>query len=94
MWPGLSKARSLLSRWRQGRAASINPKSVVKDVQPETEASAGYFLALSVANLIALCGLHTNSLAVIIGAMLITGSRIYLAVRPPHTGLNLYENNG
>ncbi|HJX14857.1 MAG TPA: TIGR00341 family protein [Candidatus Deferrimicrobiaceae bacterium] len=72
MWPGLSKARSLLSRWRQGRAASINPKSVVKDVQPETEASAGYFLALSVANLIALCGLHTNSLAVIIGAMLIS----------------------
>ena len=24
----------------------------------------------------------------------ITGSRIYLAFRPPHTGLNLYENNG
>jgi len=24
----------------------------------------------------------------------ITGSRIYLAVRPPHTGPNLYENNG
>ncbi|MDA8121989.1 MAG: TIGR00341 family protein [Deltaproteobacteria bacterium] len=72
MWTGFSKARFHLGKWREGKAASINPKTVVKDVLSETEISAGYFLALSIANLIALCGLLTNSLAVIIGAMLIS----------------------
>lgn len=72
MWPGLSKAGYLLGKWRESKAASINPKAVMKDVQSETEVSAGYFLALSIANLIALCGLLTDSLAVIIGAMLIS----------------------
>jgi uncharacterized hydrophobic protein (TIGR00271 family) len=72
MQPVLAKAGLFISRWREKKAASINPKAVVKDVLSETEVSAGYFLALSIANLIALCGLLTDSLAVIIGAMLIS----------------------
>lgn len=72
MWLGLPKARLFLKKWREGKSSSINHNGVVKDVLAETEVSAGYFLALTTANLIALCGLLVNSLAVIIGAMLIS----------------------
>ena len=50
----------------------IDKKAVMKDIYLELELSAGYFLMLSLANLIALSGLLLNSTAVIIGAMLIS----------------------
>lgn len=57
---------------REGQIAQINRESVIKGVYLDVEVSAGYFLLLSLANLIALCGLIVNSAPVIIGAMLIS----------------------
>lgn len=62
----------LMRQWLQKTASTINHESVIKDIAQETDVSAGYFLMLSVANLIALSGLITNSAPVIIGAMLIS----------------------
>lgn len=53
-------------------ASQINHRSVIKDIYTEVDISPGYFLFLTLANLIALTGLITNSTAVIIGAMLIS----------------------
>ncbi len=53
-------------------AAQIDQKSVIKDIYSELELSPGYFMMLNLANLIALSGLLVNSIAVIIGAMLIS----------------------
>ena len=53
-------------------ASTINHEAVIKDIYQETEISPGYFLTLTLANLIALSGLITNSAPVIIGAMLIS----------------------
>jgi len=49
-----------------------NHRSVAKQVYTESRTTAGYFLLLTLANLIALCGLLANSVPVIIGAMLIS----------------------
>jgi uncharacterized hydrophobic protein (TIGR00271 family) len=61
-----------LSMKREGQIAQINRDGVIKGVYQDVEISAGYFLLLSLANLIALCGLIVNSAPVIIGAMLIS----------------------
>ena len=61
-----------ISLKREGQIAQINRESVIKGVYQDVEVSAGYFLLLSLANLIALCGLIVNSAPVIIGAMLIS----------------------
>lgn len=58
--------------WVDRHAPEINHQAVVKDVIAEVEITPGYFLALNVANLIALCGLLLGSSPVIIGAMLIS----------------------
>lgn len=50
----------------------VDKKSVIKDIYSEIDISAGYFAMLTLANLIALSGLLLNSIAVIIGAMLIS----------------------
>lgn len=50
----------------------VNREAIIKDIIAEVEMSGGYFFALTLANLIALCGLVTNSVPVIIGAMLIS----------------------
>lgn len=50
----------------------VDKKSVIKDIYSEIDISAGYFVMLTLANLIALSGLLLNSIAVIIGAMLIS----------------------
>ncbi|MDD2319894.1 MAG: TIGR00341 family protein [Geobacteraceae bacterium] len=57
---------------REGQLNQINRESVIKSIYDDVEISAGYFLLLSLANLIALCGLIVNSAPVIIGAMLIS----------------------
>ena len=66
------KSAFLFNRWLQKTAAQINHEAVIKDIAQEIDISAGYFLTLTLANLIALSGLITNSAPVIIGAMLIS----------------------
>ena len=58
--------------WIDRKVAEINHVEVIKDIYREVEISAGYFFILTIANLIALSGLITNSPPVIIGAMLIS----------------------
>ncbi|TWJ16549.1 TIGR00341 family protein [Geobacter argillaceus] len=66
------KIVSLFRGWLSEQASSINPNAVIKDIYSEVEITAGYFFVLTVANLIALCGLIMNSSPVIIGAMLVS----------------------
>lgn len=66
------KAAFFFKKWLEGRASLVNHKAVIKDVYLEVDISAGYFFILTLANLIALAGLITNGVAVIIGAMLIS----------------------
>lgn len=68
----LATLHRYLTKKRDGQISQINRESVIKDVYQDVEVSAGYFLLLSLANLIALCGLIVNSAPVIIGAMLIS----------------------
>ena len=65
-------AKKLTSERLQLVAATVNHESVIKDIVQETELSGHYFAMLTLANLIALSGLITNSAPVIIGAMLIS----------------------
>lgn len=53
-------------------ASQVNHRTVIKDIYLEVDISPGYFLFLTLSNLIALFGLITNSAAVVIGAMLIS----------------------
>lgn len=62
----------LLKIWLDKKASTVNHRAVIRDIYQEVGISAGYFLMLTLANLIALSGLITNSTAVIIGAMLIS----------------------
>ena len=62
----------LFKQWRMNKASLIDQSVVLKDIYLEVDISAGYFLMLTLANLIALNGLIQNSTAVIIGAMLIS----------------------
>ena len=66
------KIIALLGRWLHEQTSKINSNSVIKDILSEVEITTGYFFVLTVANLIALCGLIMNSSPVIIGAMLIS----------------------
>jgi uncharacterized hydrophobic protein (TIGR00271 family) len=61
-----------LGQKREEQLSQINRGAVIKGIYDDVEISAGYFLLLSLANLIALCGLIVNSAPVIIGAMLIS----------------------
>jgi len=63
---------SYFKQKRKEQISLINRESVIKNIYDDVEISAGYFLFLSLANLIALCGLIINSAPVIIGAMLIS----------------------
>ena len=51
----------LIKKWFQKKVSEINHIAVIKDIYNEVEISVGYFLVLSIANLIALSGLLTNS---------------------------------
>jgi uncharacterized hydrophobic protein (TIGR00271 family) len=72
MESAMSKLFAIVKQWRSEKISGINHEGIIKSVSSEVEISAGYFLVLSLANLIALCGLITNSSPVIIGAMLIS----------------------
>jgi uncharacterized hydrophobic protein (TIGR00271 family) len=67
-----SRIYTIVKQWLAEKAAQVDSPAVSKTVHDEVEISAGYFLILSIANLIALCGLIMNSSPVIIGAMLIS----------------------
>lgn len=66
------RLRSLLRLEWERRLAVVNHHAVARQVHKESEITAGYFLLLTLANLIALSGLLMNSVPVIIGAMLIS----------------------
>ncbi len=68
----MNKLNYYMKRYFGKYAAMIDQKSVIKDIYSELELSPGYFTMLNLANLIALFGLLINSIAVIIGAMLIS----------------------
>lgn len=61
-----------IRQWLREHADDINHNAVRGDIFANAEISLGYLFILSVANLIALCGLLLNSSPVIIGAMLIS----------------------
>lgn len=66
------RAIALINGWLHKKADEVNQEAVMKTVYQEVDISAGYFLVLTIANLIALAGLITDNTAVIIGAMLIS----------------------
>lgn len=68
----MKKVIVFIKRLSEKLASSINHRNVLKDVYLEVEISGSYFVTLTLANLIALNGLIQNSVAVIIGAMLIS----------------------
>ena len=68
----LETVSEFIKEYLQKKASLIDRSAIIKDIHLEVEISAGYFLILSLANLIALTGLITNSIPVIIGAMLIS----------------------
>lgn len=67
-----SKLKLIAQRLMERTHLVVDKKSVIKDVYSEIDISAGYFVMLTLANLIALSGLLLNSIAIIIGAMLIS----------------------
>ena len=62
----------LIETWLEHTAARVNRPEIIKDIYAQVEISSGYFAYLTIANLIALCGLLLNNSSVIIGAMLIS----------------------
>ncbi|BCB95429.1 membrane protein [Dissulfurispira thermophila] len=68
----MKKLLYLLRQWLEKQSSKVNHRDVIKDVYQEVHISPGYFVMLTLANLIALAGLLQNSVAVIIGAMLIS----------------------
>lgn len=60
------------SRYLDRKTRDIDHQNVMTELAGRTEMSGNYFSSLILANLIALLGLMTNSIAVIIGAMLIS----------------------
>lgn len=69
IWKHLSV---LLSRYIDEKTEDIKHQDVISDLAGRTELSGTYLSSIILANLIALLGLLTNSVAVVIGAMLIS----------------------
>jgi len=67
-----TKVGTLIKKILQKKSADIDQSAVTNDIYSEMDTFAGYYLMLTLANLIALCGLLINSSPVIIGAMLIS----------------------
>ena len=64
--------RLRFSRYIDEKTSDINHQDVIAELSTRTELSGNYISSLILANLIALFGLLTNSVAVVIGAMLIS----------------------
>lgn len=64
--------KTRFSRYLDVKTIDIDHKNVISDLAERTELNGSYLSSLILANLIALLGLLTNSVAVVIGAMLIS----------------------
>lgn len=68
----LHNLRLNVGRYLDAKSADVDHKDVIKELYIRTDMSGTYIAALIFANLIALLGLLSNSVAVVIGAMLIS----------------------
>lgn len=68
----LHNLRITVGRYLDAKSADVDYKGVIKELYSRTDMSGSYIAALVFANLIALLGLLSNSVAVVIGAMLIS----------------------
>lgn len=66
------KLRLTIGRYLDEKSSDVQHKDVIKELYERTDMTGSYVGALIFANLIALLGLLTNSVAVVIGAMLIS----------------------
>jgi len=68
----LHNLRLTIGAYLDNKSADVDHKDVIKELYSRTEMTGSYMAALIFANLIALLGLLSNSVAVVIGAMLIS----------------------
>jgi uncharacterized hydrophobic protein (TIGR00271 family) len=72
LWEVLHNLRLIIGTYFDNKSADVDHKDVIKELYSRTEMTGSYIAALVFANLIALLGLLSNSVAVVIGAMLIS----------------------
>lgn len=68
----LQHLRLMVNRYLDNKSADVEHNEVIKELYTRTEMTGTYIASLVFANLIALLGLLSNSVAVVIGAMLIS----------------------
>ncbi|MBE0504488.1 MAG: DUF389 domain-containing protein [Desulfuromonadales bacterium] len=68
----LHRLRLTVNEYLDSKSADVQHKEVIKELYTRTDMTGSYVAALVFANLIALLGLLSNSVAVVIGAMLIS----------------------
>jgi uncharacterized hydrophobic protein (TIGR00271 family) len=68
----LHRLRLTVNEYLDNKSADVQHKEVIKELYTRTDMTGSYVAALVFANLIALLGLLSNSVAVVIGAMLIS----------------------
>ena len=68
----VNKMRLTIAGYLDTKSADVQHREVIKELYSRTDMSGSYVAALVFANLIALLGLLSNSVAVVIGAMLIS----------------------
>ena len=68
----LRRLRLLINKYLDSKSSDVQHKEVIKELYSRTNMSGSYIASLVFANLIALLGLLSNSVAVVIGAMLIS----------------------
>lgn len=68
----LRRLRLLINKYLDSKSIDVKHKEVIKELYSRTEMTGSYVAALVFSNLIALLGLLSNSVAVVIGAMLIS----------------------
>lgn len=68
----LRRLRLLIKKYLDSKSSDVQHKEVIKELYTRTDMTGTYIASLVFANLIALLGLLSNSVAVVIGAMLIS----------------------
>lgn len=68
----IKKLRLTIGRYLDEKSSDVQHRDVIKELYGRTDLTGSYVAALVFANLIALLGLLSNSVAVVIGAMLIS----------------------
>ncbi|NTV48698.1 MAG: DUF389 domain-containing protein [Geobacteraceae bacterium] len=72
MWRALQKLRLTIGQYLDSKSSDVQHHDIIKELYGRTEMTGSYVAALIFSNLIALLGLLSNSVAVVIGAMLIS----------------------